>query len=191
MDTTQLSVNETHRRQNSVNMLSSMLLSNPELPDVMRDAAPYFSRSMGEKILRMASIGDAMLKLSDRDFSAADVLGDKRGMKDFYTTMKKYIPMNKRQSIDAFMVLLTNMQSKIKPKSASNTLENAINQLTRLNEVNKMMGSMGNMKKLADAMANKNSSGMTVENLMDVVGGLLGKDKMGKIGDLLDSLVTE
>ena len=60
------SLSKTKKEQNNAfKGLRSILTDNPEIPDALRDLAPYFSADMRRKVVQMAALGDFMIKMSD------------------------------------------------------------------------------------------------------------------------------
>lgn len=190
MNTDGLVVYEKDEYKDPIFSLSAMLVQNPEIPDMMRDAAPYFSKNIRQKIIKMASVGEFIIKMSEgrSDFSANGEDDHNSDMKDFYATMKKYIPMNKRNSIDVFINMIENISTKLKQKPASNGLENVINSLSRINELNKIMASAGNIKRLTGTLKAVQEGNTDMSGIMDAIGMILGKEKMQKLDNMLSTL---
>lgn len=170
----------------SVSKLQTMLKNNPEIPDALRDMAPYFSNEMRHRIVQIAAVGDFMLRMSD-DFSVMSSDSSPAPIDGLYSTMKKYIPMNKRQSIDGIMGMIQNIKTKMQPKPAANSLENMINSLTRLNEMKKLVSGASTIKKLADGMSKKD--GNDLEGVMSLMNNIMGEDKMQKINSMLGQII--
>ena len=61
MNTNELNIQSNHPKKR-LNDISAMLASNPELPDMVRDAAPYFSPATRQSLLKIAALGDFALK---------------------------------------------------------------------------------------------------------------------------------
>lgn len=189
MDTNELTVYEQGTHKTPLSMLGTVFMNNPEIPDMMRDAAPYFSKETRQKIVKMASVGEFIIKMADNgnDFYASGDQSPEIDVKNFYMTMKKYIPMNKRKNIDLMMNVMENISSKMRSKPAANGLENVINSLSKINELGKIMSSAGNIKRLSDALKNTQGETGNTSGVMDAIGALLGKENMQKIDNMLSA----
>lgn len=189
MDTNELSVYEHSENKTPLAAIGAMFMNNPEIPDMMRDAAPYFSKDTRQKMVKIASIGEFIIKMADdgNDFYANGEQNSKIDVKDFYTAMKKYIPINRRKNIDLMMNMMENISSKMKPKSASNGLENVINSLSRINELGKIVSSAGNIKRLSEMLKNVQSEKGDIPGVVETIGSLLGKENMQKLDNMLSA----
>ncbi len=173
-----------------VKRVHNMLKNNPEIPDALRDMAPYFSNDMRQKIIKIAACGDFLIRLDDsRDVNTLEA---REPINGFYSTMKKYIPMNKRQSIDGIMSVIQNVKIKMQPKPAANNIENMINTLTKLNEMNKIMSGASTIKKLTDTIGstNVNKGTQNMDGLMSLINNFVGDDKMNQISGMLGKLTN-
>lgn len=189
MDTNELSVYERRKNKTLPEAIGAMFMNNPEIPDMMRDAAPYFSNDTRQKMVKMASIGEFIIKMADNgnDFYANGEQNSKIDVKNFYTSMKKYIPINRRKNIDLMMNMFENINSKMKPKPASNGLESVINSLSRVNELSKIVSSAGNIKRLGGMLKNMQNENGDISSVMETIGSILGKDNMQKLDNMLSA----
>ncbi len=184
MDTDALVINDennvyTKARTNQARNLSVMLRENPELPDAMRDMASFFSGEMRNTLVKMAAVGEFLIKMTaNRELHVMQA--ERMPMSDIYPVMKKYIPLNKRQSIDGIMGMMDNIKSKMKAKPASNGLESMINTLSRINELNKLKTSAGAVRQIASTLQENrmNGSAPTFDNLLDMVSSIVGEDRV-------------
>lgn len=186
------SLSETKKDPNNAfKGLRSILTDNPEIPDALRDLAPYFSADMRRKVVQMAAFGDFMIKMSDTSaFAVSSAPQEPVDPGRIYSTVKKYIPMNKRQNIDGIMELVDNIKIKMLPKPASNGLENIINTLTRINEMNKMAASAGAVKQIASAMKDpEKKNEMDMDGVVSLIGNIMGEDKMQQISSMLGKML--
>ncbi len=162
--------------------LGAILRNNPEIPDAMRDMAPYFSRDMRIRLIKMAAVGDFLIKMTSSAEVEAFSGNERLPINGMYSTMKKYIPMNKRQSIDGIMGLVDNVKTKMQVKPASNGIENVINTLSRINEINKFRTSAGAVKQIADTLSeSRNGKAPTLDSMLDMIGGIVGEEKMSNL----------
>ncbi len=185
MNTEQLTLpSPTHGRGSPI----EYLINNPELPDMMRDVAPYFSPASRQRINGMAYLGEFLHKMSDNSSAAAFSTEDapSHNMKDFYSAIKKYIPMNKRQSIDLLLGTMDGVRQRMQPRQASNGLEGVINTLSRVNELSKMMSSMGNIRRLAEAVQHSEQP-PSPNGMMEAIGSMLSDENKSKLRDLLSA----
>lgn len=189
MDTNELSVYERRKNKTLPEVIGAMFMNNPEIPDMMRDAAPYFSNDTRQKMVKMASIGEFIIKMADNgnDFYANGEQNSKIDVKNFYTSMKKYIPINRRKNIDLMMNMFENINSKMKPKPASNGLESVINSLSRVNELSKIVSSAGNIKRLGVMLKNMQNEKGDISSVVETIGSILGKDNMQKLDNILSA----
>lgn len=189
MDTNELSVYERRKNKTLPEVIGAMFMNNPEIPDMMRDAAPYFSNDTRQKMVKMASIGEFIIKMADNgnDFYANGEQNSKIDVKNFYTSMKKYIPINRRKNIDLMMNMFENINSKMKPKPASNGLESVINSLSRVNELSKIVSSAGNIKRLGVMLKNMQNEKGDISSVVETIGSILGKDNMQKLDNMLSA----
>lgn len=189
MNTDGLVIYDKNENTDVPHSLRTMLVQNPEIPDMMRDAAPYFSQGLRQMIIKMASLGELVIKMSDGggDFSVNGDDKAKPGIKDFYVTMKKYIPMNKRNNIDVLINMIEGISTRLKQKPASNGLENIINSLSRINELNKIMSSAGNIKRLTGTLKAVQGTNGDMSGIMNAIGSVLGNENMQKIGNMLSA----
>ena len=169
--------------------LSVMLKNNPEIPDALRDLMPYFSPGMRPKIAQMAALSDFVSRMSDTATFSVSTTEEKLPLSQIYGTVKKYIPMDKRQNIDGIMSVVSNIKTKMQPKPAANGLENIINLLTGLNEANKLAASAGAIKKIAGTIKNPGSKdGMNPDSMISVINSIMDDDKMKQISSMLGKL---
>lgn len=189
MDTNELSVYERRKNKTLPEVIGAMFMNNPEIPDMMRDAAPYFSNDTRQKMVKMASIGEFIIKMADNgnDFYANGEQNSKIDVKNFYTSMKKYIPINRRKNIDLMMNVLENISSKMKQKPASNGLESVINSLSRVNELSKIVSSAGNIKSLSGMLKNRQKENGDISSVVETISSILGKDNMQKLDNMLSA----
>lgn len=189
MDTNELAVYERSENKNLLAAIGTLFMNNPEIPDMMRDAAPYFSKDTRQKMVKMASIGEFIIKMADNgnDFYANGEQNSNIDVKDFYTTMKKYIPINKRKNIDLMMNMMDDISSKIKQKLASNGLESVINSLSRINEFGKLLSSVGNIKRLSGMVKNIQEENGNISGVVEAISSLLSKDNMQKLDNMLSA----
>lgn len=189
MDTNELAVYERSENKNLLAAIGTLFMNNPEIPDMMRDAAPYFSKDTRQKMVKMASIGEFIIKMADNgnDFYANGEQNSNIDVKDFYTTMKKYIPINKRKNIDLMMNMMDDISSKIKQKPASNGLESVINSLSRINEFGKLLSSVGNIKRLSGMVKNIQEENGNISGVVEAISSLLSKDNMQKLDNMLSA----
>lgn len=189
MDTNELSVYERRKNKTLPEVIGAMFMNNPEIPDMMRDAAPYFSNDTRQKMVKMASIGEFIIKMADNgnDFYANGEQNLKIDVKNFYTSMKKYIPINRRKNIDLMMNVLENISSKMKQKPASNGLESVINSLSRVNELSKIVSSAGNIKRLSGMLKNRQKENGDISSVVETISSILGKDNMQKLDNMLSA----
>lgn len=182
MDTNELTVYERSENKNLLSLIGTLFMNNPEIPDMMRDAAPYFSKDARQKMVKIASIGEFIIKMadSDNDFYVNAESDSKFDIKNFYSAMKKYIPMNRRRSIDLMMNVMENISSEMKQKPASNGLENVINSLSRINELGKIVSSAGNIRRLSGMLKNVNIENGDLSGIIEAIGSVLGKDNTRK-----------
>lgn len=174
-----------------IRQLASKLISNPEFPDVLRDAAPYFSPPMRKTVVKLAAMGQFMNNVSSSDFEASST--EPRPMSEAFNTLKKYVPMDKRTGIENMMELVHGIRAKFAPREASTPLEGIIDKLTRINELNKIASSARTMKSLANVVSQikdsrENTSdggGLNPETLVQLIGGMLGHDKAAQLKDML------
>lgn len=199
MDTDALIINEdeenmssqkTTGKPNGLYAVSMMLRNNPELPDALRDIIPYFSPSVRPKIAQLAAMSELMVRVTDISAFSVNTTEESPPVAQLYGTMKKYIPMNKRQNIDSIMGFVDNIKVKMKPKPASNGIESLIDMLTRLNEMKKLAASAGAVKKIASTINNSSKSGTSdTESMISAISSLMGEDKMRQIGSMLEKLM--
>ena len=181
---------KTGKGPNMIVKLSDMLKNNPEIPDALRDLTPYFSPGMRPKIAQIAAFGDFMMRMSDTSSFTVSATEEPRDISGIYGTLKKYIPMNKRQNIDTVMGFVDNIKIKMNPKPAANGLENIINMLTRLNELNKIAASVGAAEKIATAISSPDKKdSMDTDGMVSLINSLMGGDKMKQIGSMLDKIL--
>lgn len=176
-----------------IRQLAAKLLSNPEFPDVLRDAAPYFSPPMRKTVVKLAAMGQFMNNVSTPAFEASST--EPRPMSEAFNTLKKYVPMDKRTGIENMLELVHGIRAKFAPRETSTPLEGVIDKLTRINELNKIASSARTMKSLAGVMSqiknNRETSGegnkINPESMFQLIGSMLGSDKAAQLKDMLAS----
>ena len=189
MNTNELNI-QSFNPAKKLNDISAMLANNPELPDMARDAAPYFSPAARQTILKIAALGEFALKTREvaDSFEAS---ANNTNMNEFYSTMKKYVPMNKRNSIDMIMNLMNGMRSSFKPKSASNGLEGIINTLSGIDKISKMISATGDIKRLSGILSEQRSNNSSLDGMVGMVKGLIGNNSVGGLEGLLSALAKK
>lgn len=189
MNTNELNIQSINPTK-KLNEISAMLASNPELPDMARDAAPYFSPTARQMLLKIAALGEFALKTREVTDSI-EANASNNPTSDFYSAMKKYIPMNKRNSIDMIIGLMNGMKSSFKPKSASNGLESIINTLSSIDKVSKMMNATGDIKRLSSILSQQGESNSSLGGMVDMVKGLIGNNSPNGLEGLLSALAKK
>lgn len=198
MDTDALTIHEdenissqkTTSKPSGLTAVSMMLKNNPELPDALRDIIPYFSPSVRPRIAQLAAMSDFMVRITDASAFSVNTAEERPPVSQLYGTMKKYIPMNKRQNIDSIMGFVDNIRIKMKPKPVSNGIESLIDMLTRLNEMKKLAASAGAVQKIASTINNSSKSAASdTESMISAISKLMGEDKMRQIGSMLEKLI--
>lgn len=186
MNTNELNI-QTNRQPKRLKDISEILANNPELPDMVRDAAPYFSPATRQSLLKIAALGEFALKTREVS-GAVESQTTSPEMGDFYSTMKKYVPMNRRKSIDMMMSLMNGMRASFKPQTATNGLEEIISTLSSINKVSKMMSATGDIKRLSGILNEKDSSNHSTNNILSLIKGMLKNDSSSGIDGLLSAL---
>ena len=176
--------------------LALRMLSHPEFPDVLRDAAPFFSPTARKNVVKLAAVGEFLSRVNDA-VPADGTEEAVRPMAEAFHTLKKYMPMDKRMGLDGMMSMMQGLRQKFTPKKASTPLESMIDRLTRLNELQKLSASAKTMRSMSDLFsqakeeAPAEAPAMDPQVLLGLIGGMLGQDKAAQLKNMLSAFLPE